>query len=98
MAYAMAEEPDSSWGGLPGLRRSTGATSPFIRPNVRPLKITATTTTRKEPTVVATTRKEPVVVASTRKEPVVVASTQNEPAVVATTARHHRLLGKLPPV
>ena len=64
MGYAMAEVPDSSWGGLEGIRRTTGATS---RPKiVRPSKPAAVATTLKEPAVVAT-RKEPAVIATTAR-------------------------------
>ena len=81
-------------GGLVGLRRSTGATSPLVRPNqiVRPAKLTAV----RKKLEVAAPRKETTVVATTRMEPAVVATTQLEPAVVATTTRHKQLLGTLP--
>ena len=65
MGYAMAEVPDSSWGGLEGIRHTTGATS---RPKiVWPLKPTAVATTLKELVVVATTRKELAIVATTAR-------------------------------
>jgi hypothetical protein len=104
LAYDMAEEPDSSGGGLLSVRRNIGATSPIIRPKiVRPhaaptLKepAVAAATTLKEPAVTATTRKEPAVAAATTlKEPAVAAATRKEPAIAATTTHHQQLLGKL---
>ena len=83
MADELAEEPDSSWGGLV-IRRNNGATSPMVPPNkiVRPAKQTAL---RKVPNVVAP-----------QKETAVVANTRKELPVVATTARHQQLLGTIP--
>ncbi|KAK1629632.1 hypothetical protein QYE76_003947 [Lolium multiflorum] len=81
MAYDMAEEPDSSGGGLPSAKKSTGATSPIIRP-----KIASADDTLKETAVAAPT---------TLKEPAVAATTRKEPAIAATTARHQQLLGPL---
>ena len=85
MANEVAEEPDSPWGGLVGLRRNTGDTSPVVRPTkiARPSKVKAAVVApQKETAVVATARKEPAVVAP-RKEQV----------VIATTTRHQQLLG-----
>ncbi|KAK1609280.1 hypothetical protein QYE76_032953 [Lolium multiflorum] len=83
MAYEMAEEPDSSWGGgLPSAKKSTGATSPIIRP-----KIASADDTLKETAVAAPT---------TLKEPAVAAATRKEPTIAATTTRHKQLLGALP--
>ncbi|KAK1621139.1 hypothetical protein QYE76_026656 [Lolium multiflorum] len=81
MAYDMAEEPDSSGGGLPSGKKSTGATSPIIRP-----KIASADDTLKETAVAAPTMKEPAVAAATRKEP----------TIAVTTRRHKQLLGALP--
>ncbi|KAK1611786.1 hypothetical protein QYE76_035459 [Lolium multiflorum] len=77
MAYEMAEEPDSSWGGLPSAKKSTGATSPIIRP-----KIASADDTLKETAVAAPT---------TLKEPAVAAATRKEPTIAATTTRHKQL-------
>ncbi|KAK1602531.1 hypothetical protein QYE76_017962 [Lolium multiflorum] len=82
MAYEMAEEPDSSGGGLPSAKKSTGATSPIIRP-----KIASADDTLKETAVAAPT---------TLKEPAVAAATRKEPTIAATTTRHKQLLGALP--
>jgi hypothetical protein len=101
----MAEEPDSSGGGgLPSVRRNTGATSPIIRPKIARPRAAATlkepavaaATTLKEPVVAATTLKEPAVAAASRKEPAVAAATRKEPAIAATTTLHQQLLGTLP--
>ncbi|KAK1670108.1 hypothetical protein QYE76_058267 [Lolium multiflorum] len=81
MAYDMAEEPDSS-GGLPSGKKSTGATSPIIRP-----KIASADDTLKETAVAAPT---------TLKEPAVAAATRKEPTIAVTTRRHKQLLGALP--
>jgi hypothetical protein len=81
-------------GGIPGLRRTTGATSPIIRPKI--IWPQAIATTRKEPVVIAATQKEPAVIAANQKEPAVIAATQKEPVVVTATTHHQRLLGKLP--
>jgi hypothetical protein len=82
MAYEVAEEPDSSGGGLPSAKKSAGATSPIIRP-----KIASADDTLKETAVAAPT---------TLKEPAVAAATRKEPTIVATTTRHKQLLGALP--
>ncbi|KAK1626282.1 hypothetical protein QYE76_000597 [Lolium multiflorum] len=82
MAYDMAEEPDSSGGGLPSGKKSTGATSPIIRP-----KIASADDTLKETAVAAPT---------TLKEPAVAAATRKEPTIAVTTRRHKQLLGALP--
>jgi hypothetical protein len=91
----MAEEPDPSGGGLPGVRRNIGATFPIIRPKI---VWPRTAAILKEPAVAATTTlKEPTVAAATTlKEPAIAAATRKEPAIAATTTRHQQLLGKLP--
>ncbi|KAK1619417.1 hypothetical protein QYE76_024934 [Lolium multiflorum] len=70
------------WGGLPSAKKSTGATSPIIRP-----KIASADDTLKETAVAAPT---------TLKEPAVAAATRKEPTIAATTTRHKQLLGALP--
>ncbi|KAK1662833.1 hypothetical protein QYE76_050992 [Lolium multiflorum] len=70
------------WGGLPSGKKSTGATSPIIRP-----KIASADDTLKETAVAAPT---------TLKEPAVAAATRKEPTIAATTTRHQQLLGALP--
>ncbi|KAK1680996.1 hypothetical protein QYE76_041844 [Lolium multiflorum] len=69
-------------GGLPSAKKSTGATSPIIRP-----KIASADDTLKETAVAAPT---------TLKEPAVAAATRKEPTIAATTTRHKQLLGALP--
>jgi hypothetical protein len=80
----MAEEPDSSRGGLSSVRRNIDATSPIIRPKVI------------RPGAAPTLKELAVAAATTLKEPAVAATTQKEPAIAATTTRHQQLLGKLP--
>ncbi|KAK1613172.1 hypothetical protein QYE76_036845 [Lolium multiflorum] len=70
------------WGGLPSGKKSTGATSPIIRP-----KIASADDTLKETAVAAPT---------TLKEPAVAAATRKEPTIAVTTRRHKQLLGALP--
>ncbi|KAK1692042.1 hypothetical protein QYE76_008739 [Lolium multiflorum] len=69
-------------GGLPSGKKSTGATSPIIRP-----KIASADDTLKETAVAAPT---------TLKEPAVAAATRKEPTIAVTTRRHKQLLGALP--
>ncbi|KAK1609936.1 hypothetical protein QYE76_033609 [Lolium multiflorum] len=69
-------------GGLPSAKKSTGATSPIIRP-----KIASADDTLKETAVAAPT---------TLKEPAVAAATRKDPTIAATTTRHKQLLGALP--
>jgi hypothetical protein len=68
-------------GGLPSGKKSTGATSPIIRP-----KIASADDTLKETAVAAPT---------TLKEPAVAAATRKEPTIAATTTCHKQLLGAL---
>ncbi|KAK1695804.1 hypothetical protein QYE76_012501 [Lolium multiflorum] len=70
------------WGGSSECKKSTGATSPIIRP-----KIASADDTLKETAVAAPT---------TLKEPAVAAATRKEPTIAATTTRHKQLLGALP--